>query len=91
MDLVSIYVGDGYLHISATQECRYYVEYENHLALVSAVTNHNFESLEMMISRGYGDDPDTLIVFDTVTKDSYSITVPDRTTGWTCVPWPLMG
>lgn len=91
MEPVSIYVGDGYLHISETAECRYYVEYENRLAPVSAVTNHNFETLQMLISRGYGDEPDTLVIFDTLTKASYSVTVPDRTTGRTCVPWPLLG
>ena len=92
MEAVAIDIGDGFLFISETAQCRYYIEYDNKLAPAPAiVTQHNFDTLEMVISRGAGREPDTLIVFDTVTKASYSITVEEFSTGRTCVPWPLMG
>ena len=92
MEAVAIDIWDGWLFISETAQCRYYIEYDNKLAPAPAiVTQHNFDTLEMVISRGAGREPDTLIVFDTVTKASYSITVEEFATGRTCVPWPLMG
>lgn len=92
MEPVAIHIGDGFLFISETNQCRYHIEYDNKLAPSPAIiTQHDFDTLEMAITRGPGREPDTLIIFDTLTKSSYSITVPDETTGRTCIPWPLLG
>jgi len=46
--------------------------------------------LEILITRGHGASPDTVMIYDNLTRVTYTMIVEDNTTGKTCVPWLLM-
>jgi hypothetical protein len=83
-------VGDGYIHIQENQECRYQVEFENHLAPADVITGLEHGTLNILITRGHGASPDTVMIYDNLTRVTYTMIVEDNTTGKTCVPWLLM-
>lgn len=87
----SIDVGDGYIHIQETAECRYEVAFENKLLPADIITGLEHGTLSILIVRQLRDLPDDVTVFDQITGATYTMTVPDRTTGYICVPWPLLG
>jgi hypothetical protein len=84
-------VGDGYIHIQETIECRYEVAFENKLLPADIITGLEHGTLSILIVRQLRDLPDDVTVFDQITGATYTMTVPDRTTGYICVPWLLLG
>jgi len=84
-------VGDGYIHIQETQECRYQVEFENKLAHAEDIVSIDHDRLNIVRMQNPGEQPDDVLIHDRLTGATYMMTVPDNTTGKTCIPWPLLG
>jgi hypothetical protein len=84
------YVGDGYLEVIETLDCKYEVAFRNYVgkATLDAMVH---ETLFITFERRQGMLPDTVIILDSVGNITYEMLVDDGTTGRTCIPWPLVG
>ena len=90
MDTQEINVGDGFIHLRETVECRVEVTFENYLG-PSFLNYIEQENVRIMLQRGNGELPDHVYVFDDLTGENYHMIVNDKTSETTCVPWPLIG
>jgi hypothetical protein len=84
------YVGDGYLEVIETLNCKYEVAFRNYVGLPTLDTMEH-ETLFITFERRQGSLPDTVIILDSVSNILYQMVVEDGTTGRTCIPWPLVG
>jgi hypothetical protein len=80
---------DGTLYLDQTRECALYAEYDNRLAQGLDVQVIDLGGFVVRIIKSPGTVPETLEVFDTLTGLTYSVEIPEYTTGAVCVPYTV--
>lgn len=81
---------DGTLEITATAECAALVRFSNRFAPGTGNQFFADHGVTVMIEKGPGRVPETLIVTDTVTGQRFALLVHEDHTGIVCVPFPAM-
>lgn len=76
---------DGSLRVFTTDECAYYVEYENRWAEGNGDLTYQVDGVTVSVLKGLGRLPETVTV--TVWGQTYSVDVQEDETGAICVPW----
>lgn len=78
---------DGNLTITETSECAAYVQLENHLAGGATKDVIETDQVIVTITKGAGELPETMLVYDKLTGVEYTQQINDHETGAVCVPY----
>jgi hypothetical protein len=73
-----------------TDECEYVVRYQNALTIVGTTSRVQFETLNVLISRGVSAEPDHIYI-STETGFHYEESVAESGAVEVCIPYPLIG